>query len=231
MEQIAKHFKGMFLTPAAAIAKKLAGIKAFLFDWDGVFNDGEKQESGSSTFGEIDAMGTNLIKFNHYLRNKLVPHSGIVTGEKNEISFAFARRESFDAVYYSVRNKVNALRHFCKTYNVEPQQVCFFFDDVLDLSIVSDVGLRIMIGGQATPLLKDYVMRHSLADYITWQGGGQSGLRESIELLMGLSGRYDETVQERVQYSEVYKTYLQQRNTSQPAFYTADASLNIIHQP
>jgi 3-deoxy-D-manno-octulosonate 8-phosphate phosphatase (KDO 8-P phosphatase) len=231
MENIAKHFPGNFLTPFDTIAQKLGDIRAFLFDWDGVFNDGEKEINGSSTFGEIDAMGTNLLRFNNYLEHKLVPYSAIVTGERNEMSIGFARRESFHAVYYSVKNKINALRHFCKIFNLEAHQVCFFFDDVLDLSISAEAGLRIMIGGGATSLFRDYIARNALADYITLNSGGHNGLREGMELLIAASKRHDETIGERVSYSEIYKKYLQQRNTVQPDFFTADSSSNIINQP
>ena len=33
---------GIFCTPAVSILQKLQTVKAFVFDWDGVFNDGTK---------------------------------------------------------------------------------------------------------------------------------------------------------------------------------------------
>jgi len=35
---------GEFITPVSELAEKLSSVKAFIFDWDGVFNDGTKNE-------------------------------------------------------------------------------------------------------------------------------------------------------------------------------------------
>ncbi|MCA6414654.1 MAG: phosphatase, partial [Cytophagales bacterium] len=50
---------GRFCIPAVDIQRKLENIKAFVFDWDGVFNDGSKRDQTGSGFTEPDAMGTN----------------------------------------------------------------------------------------------------------------------------------------------------------------------------
>jgi 3-deoxy-D-manno-octulosonate 8-phosphate phosphatase (KDO 8-P phosphatase) len=230
MVNILRHFSGRLLSDASEITRQFTYIRAFLFDWDGVFNNGEKNENGSSPFSEVDAMGTNLLRFNHFLNYGRAPYTGIVSGEKNEAAFVLAKREHFHTVYYRVKNKAPALEHFCSSFGLEPKQVCFFFDDVPDLSIAPQAGLRIMVGRNATPLLIDYVTRNALADYITCLPGGQHAVREAVELLIGLSGRYDETIAWRVQYSKEYQTYLQQRNEVQPEFFTIDSSENINKQ-
>ena len=38
---VAVHFKGSFITKPAEIQQKLAKVKAYVFDWDGVFNIGQ----------------------------------------------------------------------------------------------------------------------------------------------------------------------------------------------
>jgi 3-deoxy-D-manno-octulosonate 8-phosphate phosphatase (KDO 8-P phosphatase) len=60
---------GTFLTPPSRIKSSLANIKAFVLDWDGVFNDGRKTSETDSTFSEIDSMGINLLRFDYWLRN------------------------------------------------------------------------------------------------------------------------------------------------------------------
>lgn len=56
-------FIGQFVTSEADIAKRLSKAKAFIFDWDGVFNNGFKQGQAGSGFSEVDSMGTNLLRF------------------------------------------------------------------------------------------------------------------------------------------------------------------------
>ena len=68
-----------FLISYKEISKKLETIKAFIFDWDGVFNSAEKNESRSSNFNEADSMGTNLLRFSYYLKNKKIPFTAIIS--------------------------------------------------------------------------------------------------------------------------------------------------------
>ena len=231
LEHIKSFFKGRFLTQPAAIQEKLFRVKAFVFDWDGVFNNAVKDDNGSSPFNEVDAMGTNLLRFNHYLRNKHVPVTAIISGEKNKAAFTLAQREHFEAVYYSIKNKKEALTHLCETHSIHPQEVAYFFDDVLDLAIAEDCGLRIMMNRASNPLLLNLVQERNMADYITDCSGGNNGVREGIELLTGLSARYDDTIMQRVNNTEHYKQYLLTRNTPEVACYTAMGSKITLHSP
>src|SRR6478672_11836525 len=141
----ASHFKGGFFVTPEILAERLHRIKAFVFDWDGVFNGGEKDAEGSSPFNEVDAMGTNLLRFNHHLRNNSQAVTAIITGENNKAAMAFARREHFNAVYCGIKYKAQALEHLNKTYGIMDGEVAFVFDDVLDFSVAASSGLRIMV--------------------------------------------------------------------------------------
>lgn len=212
-------FKGNFLTPREKLASKLGGIRAFVFDWDGVFNDGRKDLAGTSPFSEVDAMGTNLLRFNHFLLHQQQPFCAVISGEKNEISFSFARREHFHQVYFGIKHKIRALYHFCDQHKLNPSEIAFVFDDVLDFSVAEVAGIRIMIGRQSTLLLQEFARKNGLVDYITASDGGSHGLRESAELLMGLSGMYNETIDHRMRSSEIYRTYLSSRNEATTTLY------------
>ena len=102
--------------------------------------------------------------------------------------------------------------HFCKTHDLQPSEIAFFYDDILDLSLAKMVGLRVMIGRESNPLLQDYAIRNNLADYITACDGGANGLREASEMFTGLSGNYDEMLETRIEHGEAYKRYLALRN-------------------
>lgn len=225
---VVSHFKGSFITPADEIAKKLSGIKAFVFDWDGVFNNGVKDENGTSSFSEIDAMGTNLMRFNHYLRNNDVPVVAIISGERNAMAWTLAKRESFDGVYSGIKFKAEALQHICELHDLKPEEVCFVFDDVLDFSVAAAVGLRIMIPRASSPLLTEYAVQHKMVDYLTACEGGNGAVREAVELLMGMSGKYSETIDNRMNFTETYRAYLETRNMTMPAFYISKDSKIVV---
>ena len=231
LDHLGSLFSGSFMATPLVLQEKLLKVKAFVFDWDGVFNNGTKDASGSSPFNEVDSMGINMLRFNHYLWKGKNPVTGIITGELNTAAFTFAKRERIHGVYYSIKNKRQALEHFCSLHDIEPHEVAYFFDDVLDLSIAEVCRLRIMIGRQGSPLLSALAKKNKLADYLTANGGGDNALREAAELLMGVSGRYDETIMQRVHYTENYHQYLTQRNSVHPAYYTLSYSEITEQQP
>lgn len=221
---IFSNIGGTFCTPAIQLADKLKTIKAFIFDWDGVFNNAVKNENKSSNFNEADSMGTNLIRFNHYLLNDVLPKTAIISGEKNEMAFYFCKREHFDASYYKVPDKIIALQHFCQQHGIKPEEVCYMFDDVLDLSIAEVCGVRILINRKANPLFKNYVVSKQLADYITAHESGDFAVREACEMIMGLSGTYNSIMQHRTAYSDTYAAYITQRQALPTDFFTMDAN-------
>ena len=219
-QQAASHFRGRFFITPEALAERLHRIKAFVFDWDGVFNGGGKDEQGSSPFNEVDAMGTNLLRFNHHLRNGSQAITAIITGENNKAAIAFANREHFHAVYCGIKYKAVALEHLNKAYGILDGEVAFVFDDVLDFSIAAVCGLRIMVSRDCNPLMIGWAEEQGYIDYLTAADGAHYALRESVELLTGISGRYEETLSERARFTERYRQYLKERNQTEPQLFT-----------
>lgn len=207
---------GEFRASPGDLRARLAGVKGFLFDWDGVFNDGFKGTGAPSGFSESDAMGTNLLRFGWWLRDGHLPFAGILTGQDNPASVALAERERFHVVYRGFLDKLQALRDLERRFGLRPEQICFVFDDVLDLGVADACGLRILVRNGAAPLLRDWTGREKRFDYATGQEGGRHAVRESAELLLGLAGRYSEVVRERSVHSERYKKYLGERNEIEP---------------
>lgn len=216
---VTDHFKGTFVSSAESIAEKLKDIKAFAYDWDGVFNAGFKDAEGRSPFSEIDAMGTNLLRFNTYLRLKNNPVMAIITGEHNKTAQTFAVRESVHAVYSGIKFKAQALSHFLVKHELKAKEVAFFFDDVLDLSVARECGLRFMVGRAANPLMTSFAVKNDMVDYLTENNGANGAVRECVELITGLSGIYEETMQHRIDFSETYQSYLKERNKIKTKFF------------
>jgi 3-deoxy-D-manno-octulosonate 8-phosphate phosphatase (KDO 8-P phosphatase) len=216
---------GVFCIPFSAFSEKLYGIKAFIFDWDGVFNDGYKDHQASSNFSEVDAMGTNLLRFSRWLNKKSMPFTAIMSGEKNQLSYQFTQREHFHQTYFKVVDKKLAFEHFITIHSLKPEEVAFVFDDVLDLSIASVAGLRILINRKSNPLFINYNTKNKLADYITGQTSGNFAVREICELLMGTTGNYDQVVENRYKFSGDYKKYLEERQLIETEHFTLKDNL------
>jgi 3-deoxy-D-manno-octulosonate 8-phosphate phosphatase (KDO 8-P phosphatase) len=213
---------GTFLTPASALKMKMQGIRAFLFDWDGVFNDSRKSGKGESYFTEVESMGLNMLRFSNYLiREKDLPVMAVMSGEDNETAKVFLTREHFDICYFKAKDKKFALDHFMEKFKLKPYEIAFVFDDILDLSVAKVAGVRICVRRKANPLFLNYVIKNKLADYITGTECGNFSLREACELMTGLNGNYDLVLDQRIEYSHGYLEYLSAREKRGTEFLSA----------
>ena len=203
---------GTFFCKEAEFVSKISDLKAFVFDWDGVFNPGVKTGGEGSPFSEVDSMGLNMLRFGYYLKYNFIPHILVITGEDNKPALHLSKREHFSAVYLKAKMKKQALDHFVKTTKLKGRQIAFAFDDILDLGLASEVGMRFYIGRDANPLLNNYVTAHNLLEYQTANTGGENAVREICELCLGTLGNFDEVVIQRVMNSPSYKKYLETRN-------------------
>lgn len=222
LTQLFTKIGGQFITPEAELFEKLKHVKAFVFDWDGVFTDASKDHLLQSRFSEVDSMGVNLLRFSYYLNHKTIPITAIISGEKNSAAFTFVDREHLHASYSKFVNKSEASKHLCNTYNLQPNEICFMFDDVLDLSLAETCGVRIFVQRKSNPLLNEYVIKNYFADYVNGVSSGESAVREACELLIGLNGNYNDVVTERKNFSETYSKYLALRKATTPVYYTTD---------
>ncbi len=210
---------GEFISPLAVFTKKLPAIKAFVFDWDGVFNSGFKQNNEGSPFSEPSSMGLNMLRFSGYLKNGVIPLIFIITGENNVPALKLAQREHFAAVYLSVRNKLVALKHIKTAFGIAAHEVAFAYDDILDLGLAQKVALRFQVKRKANPLMDAFVKVNNLVDYKTGAEGQEHAVREICELIIGLNGNYNLTINERMNFSSTYQHYLKERNNSKALFF------------
>ena len=133
---------GEFVSPPALLVEKWHKIKAFVFDWDGVFNTGIKGYKTTSHFTEADSMGVNMLRFSYWLtKGYTQPVTAIITGQKNESAKHFAEREHFNFVFLGCPDKQSAYSEFLKNTGLKNEEVMYVFDDVLDLTIANKCGL------------------------------------------------------------------------------------------
>ncbi len=224
LNKTAKLFEnlgGEFISSPSFIQEKLKEIKAFIFDWDGVFNSGTKGEGISSTYTEADSMGTNLLRFGYWLKNnQQLPIMAIITGENNLSAKKLAQREHFHHIYFKIPDKATALEYLLNTYQLKAKEIAFCFDDVLDFPIAKKCGLKFMVRRDASPLFKQYAIENKLCDYITAQQGGNHAVREISDLILGLTEQINPVIKERTNFSELYINYLKQRNSPETQMFT-----------
>jgi len=231
IEDIFSTLGGKFVIPPSEMKNILKRVKCFLFDWDGVFHAGKKEENSIGGFSEIDSMGINLLRYGYWLINNELPYIGIITGEENEPAKNFAYREHFSSVYLGINDKRRALEHICDTIKITPNQMCCMFDDVNDISMSQDCGLKIQVRRDASPLFMCLSLDNKFCDYITAYTGGDSAIREVCELLLGLMGVYEKTVERRIRYDNTYMSYWEIRNKIIPKYFSiTDNKIYLIEE-
>lgn len=202
---------GVFLTPIGVLRQRIKTVRGLVSDWDGVFNPGSKGEGATSTFGEPDSMGTNLLRYALWRAHGVLPMAALITGADNPSARAFAQREHFDAIYYGARTKTAAMEALCRIHRLSSEQIVCLFDDVNDLGMAFGCGIRVLVRRDASPLLHGYVTRQGLCDYITAHPPERHAVREVCELLLGLLGSFDAVVASRVAWDDDYTRYFDAR--------------------
>lgn len=216
VQKIFTDLGGSFIWSQEEMVKKFREVEFLILDWDGVMSDGRKDRHKNSTYSELDTMGINMLRFGHYLRTKKILPVLIVTGEENPTAWFTAERDRFAGVYYGVKNKGEIDQKIKKDLNLDVGNAIFFFDDILDFALLRKCKMGIGIHNASMPLLQKLMQMESNCAYITKHGGNQHGVREACELLLGLSGNFQETMENRTLFSPIYREYLESRNTIEP---------------
>ena len=213
IKDIYTNLGGKFVTSITEIEEKLKNIKAFLFDWDGVFNNGLKEKESSSGFHEQDVQGLSLLRFGLWLKNNhQFAQFGIISKSDNETALYLSQLEHFNHLFIKYKHKANAIKLFCEKTGIQPSEIAYFYDDVYDFSAVRLCGLKVLVRRTASPLLENYAIQHGYCDYVTGHEGGAYALREVSELFLALSGQFDSVVYNRMMFNKDYQDYISQRN-------------------
>lgn len=225
-----KFFIGQFINNEAYIKDKLSSMKALVFDWDGVFTSAQKNINSETTYSELDVFMLNLFKLNYFLETGHILPTVIITGSQNPTAINFAKKNYFDAIYYRSIDKKLAFAHVCKLLGIRSDECAFIFDDIVDLSISNDCGLRFMIYHKSKSILLNYVKENKLADYITASQSGNSAPREILEMLLYMTGNFDNTIKHRTQFSDKYRSFIKQYRHIQTQVFTLNAeNANVIN--
>lgn len=152
----------------------LSKVKAFIFDVDGVFTDGNVvlTESGEMqrTMNLKDGLATFLTVQKGY-------PICIISGGTSE-----AVRKRFEGlgvsdVYLGSRNKVIAYKEFKEKYKLSDDEILYMGDDLIDYGVMTLVGVP-TCPKDAVPEIK------SIAKYISDMPGGKGCVRDVLEQVL-----------------------------------------------
>jgi 3-deoxy-D-manno-octulosonate 8-phosphate phosphatase (KDO 8-P phosphatase) len=161
-------------------------IRLLLLDVDGVLTDGRLAFDGAGReikfFHIRDGQGIRLLQ-------QAGIRVGIVSGRKSKSVDFRARELGIHLVFQEVRDKVRILETVLKRENLRAEEVCYAGDDLVDLAVLSSVGLGVAVA-DAVPEVK------AVAHYTTRAPGGRGAVREICEKILeaqGIRGKMVET--------------------------------------
>jgi 3-deoxy-D-manno-octulosonate 8-phosphate phosphatase (KDO 8-P phosphatase) len=187
--------------------EKTSAIRALVFDWDGVFNDGSKGANSHSNFSDVDTMGVNMMRYAYYRATAKNIKVAVISGEDNPSALTWAKRDNLHALYSNCKNKAVAFQHFCDNAKLKPHEVAYFFDDIVDLPIAKVAGLRFAVGRLANPLFLKYVEHKELADYISAAQGNEHAVREFAEIFTALLDQHFAVIESRAAFDSRYQQF------------------------
>ena len=169
------------------LKQKAKKIKLLIFDVDGVLTDGslffDNQGQEYKAFNSKDGHGIRLLLDNGV-------NVAIITGRKSEVVMHRANNLKIppEYIYQGYRDKVPAFYELIEKTKLEKENIAFIGDDVIDLPIMSQVGLSIAVGDAHW-----FVQEN--ADLICKLNGGRGAGREACEFILDAQGKLDDILQ------------------------------------
>lgn len=160
------------LTPDELRAKVL-GLKAVVFDFDGVFTDNgvylDQHGNESVRCSRIDGMGIGLIR-------KLGLDPMILSTEVNPVVMRRAEKLKMPCVH-GCEDKLTGLQNMLDERGVSPEHASFMGNDINDKPALEMVGLPVVVA-DAHPSVA------SLGQLVSANPGGHGAVREFCDLIL-----------------------------------------------
>jgi len=107
--------------------------------------------------------------------------TGVISGRDSPATVERARQLDMNYVYQGHLDKIPILEQIMTDAKVTADQIAYAGDDMTDLIVMRRVGLAIAVAN-ARPEVK------KAAHYVTQRAGGNSAIRESIEIILEAQG-------------------------------------------
>jgi 3-deoxy-D-manno-octulosonate 8-phosphate phosphatase (KDO 8-P phosphatase) len=163
-------------------------IKALVLDVDGVLTDSSIYftDSGEEikAFNSKDGHGIRML-----MRAGL--QVGIITGRKSKALQFRTEELGIEHVIEDAKDKKKALESLSAKLGIDPSEIAYMGDDVVDLPAMAMCGLT-FAPSDAVDLVKEK------ADFVTKNPGGKGAVREVVEIILKSQNLYDKIMERYV---------------------------------
>jgi 3-deoxy-D-manno-octulosonate 8-phosphate phosphatase (KDO 8-P phosphatase) len=155
-------------------------ITTFILDVDGVLTDSSVHVTES---GEM----LRVMNIRDGFAMKAALESGynvcIISGGNNEGVRIRLRNLGITDIHLASPNKVDTFKEYIDLYAIKPEEVLYMGDDIPDYHVMKLVGLP-TCPQDASPEIK------AISKYISHKNGGKGAVREVIEQVMKVQGKW-----------------------------------------
>lgn len=159
---------------------KLQPISAFMLDVDGVLTNGMV-----TTLPDGDQLRTMNIKDGYALQHAVKKgyHISIISGGTSESVRKRLNGLGIQEVNLGCKNKVEVFEQLKKKFGLQKEQILYMGDDIPDYKVMQAVGFAACPNDAATEI-------KSISDYISPKKGGEGCVRDLIEQVLKLHGKW-----------------------------------------
>jgi 3-deoxy-D-manno-octulosonate 8-phosphate phosphatase (KDO 8-P phosphatase) len=158
----------------------LQKVKAFAFDVDGVFTDGKvylfKEEEFVRAVNIKDGYAVQYAIKNGY------PIAVITGGDSKTVKTRFQKLGVTD-IYLKSSDKIADIEDFYFKYDLNPSSILYMGDDLPDYQVMKKCGIPTCPSDAAEEI-------KSISSYISSFKGGQGCVRDVIEQVLRLQGKW-----------------------------------------
>lgn len=167
---------------ARKIMDSAADIRLVICDVDGVLSDGLIYMGNNGE--ELKAFN---VRDGYGIRCLITEgiHVAIITGRQSKLVADRAATLGIEHLYQGQSDKLIAFEKILSDLNLQPNQVAYIGDDLIDWPVMAKVGLSVAVA-DAHPILLQR------AQYVTRIAGGRGAVRELCDLILQSQGKLDE---------------------------------------
>lgn len=160
--------------------EKLLKVNTFIFDYDGVLTDGKVIINSDG-----DALRTANVKDGYAMQLAIKKNYriAIISGGYSESMKHRLETLKIKDVFLGVDKKIDVYNQYIETNNLENENVLFMGDDIPDYEIMLKVGVPTCPSDAVEEIKR-------IATYISHQTGGNGCVRDIIEQVLKVQGKW-----------------------------------------
>jgi 3-deoxy-D-manno-octulosonate 8-phosphate phosphatase (KDO 8-P phosphatase) len=172
------------MTTNPSLHERASRIRLVVLDVDGVLTDNRLFYGDNGveykSFYTRDGHGMVLLR-------QAGIDLGIITGRQSELVTRRMNDLKVKYVYQGVPDKLPSFEHLMAECGLQPEEIAYMGDDILDLPLLRRVGLAAMpADGEAS--IRPYV------HFTSHHPGGRGAVRELCELILKAQGKWDDVM-------------------------------------